>query len=49
VNLSESVIDRGLVVVVIAVALALGVIAAMAWDVWHPKQSVVCVPCEGAL
>jgi hypothetical protein len=45
--MSESVIDRGLVVVVIAVALALGVVAAMAWDVWHPRERAVCVPCDG--
>jgi len=44
---SDSVIDRGLVVVVIAVALALGVIAAMVYDVWHPRERAVCVPCEG--
>jgi hypothetical protein len=41
-NVSESVVDRGLVVVVIAVALAMGVIAAMAWDVWHPRQRAAC-------
>ena len=45
--MSDSVIDRGLVVVVIAVALALGVIAAMVYDVWHPRERAVCVPCEG--
>jgi len=47
-NVSESVIERGLVIVVIAVALAFGVIAAMAWDVWHPKESVPCAQGDGS-
>ena len=40
--MNESAVDRGLVVVVIAVALALGVIAAMAYDVWHPRERAAC-------
>lgn len=37
-----SVIERGLVNLVIAVALAIGVLAAMVYDVWHPRQSAPC-------
>jgi len=35
---SDSVIDRGLVSLVIAVALTLGVLAAWVYDVWHPRE-----------
>jgi len=41
-NVSESVIDRGLVIVVIAVALALGVLAAMVYDRLHPRRVEPC-------
>jgi hypothetical protein len=40
--MNESAVDRGLVIVVIAVALALGVLAAMVYDRLHPRRAEPC-------